>query len=923
MLRRGYILAAIILCVQQVFGFSPSILTYSTKDYNAHQANYDAFFDEQGLLYVANAYGILTYDGDSWKKTEMAVSNSPISLCLSADHKLYFGANNDLGYAEADAKGTLQYHSLTHLLPDSFRKSIGWVHHCAEYKGKIYFAAEYALYVFNGKTLEVTLPSKGNKFLFLENVNGSLCLNELGKGIGFISETGIDWLKGDLKNTEVRGIEKSTDGGYYLYGREAVYFYRNGSISRLSQVDAIAKNIISDVVISRGKRIICTEQSGAFVVGKNFEVIHHFSADAGTLPSNYVYAAAQNAQGDICFATLNGISLVPLSSPVFNVDASAGIAGAGYSTLQFQGFSYLGTSQGLYYSSSNNEKYTKIGGVQAFVRALFAHQDAVFCADQKDVYQIKNGVASIISTSSWRGAWQFKAVPDRKDIFLVGTYAGIDVYRLVGGQWKFSNTIEGYGEQAKTFEFDDNGNIWITSGSTGLHRLIPNKEFTKFTVKEDFCKKLNLKSDYFTELIKDENTIYVASAEGLYKVEDTYLMKEKWLDGLTFNRIRKIKDGLLYTIQDRQPVILKRTGKAYVIDSLHLLNNISVELIGNSEMINETDNNIFVVGTPDGYILANNNIPKSHFGKVALRQIQDIDSDSLIDLSSLQIPYSSNNLRFSFSYSPLEKFYDVQWYVMLEEDGDGEWKKVDKAHLKEFTNLYEGDYVFKVKALSRYTLLGEASYAFTILPPWYRTTFAKVIYLLIFIGLIYFGYKLYQKRLLNLQLEMEEEKKKELLMQENIHKAELLQKELQEKETELSYIALNYSQKKELFEHIGDKLDAMLEKTDDPRALRAEIKGLEYSMNNSEGDEEKKWLEFQVHFNKEHNDYLEKIKAVEPNMKESMLLMCTYIRMGKSNKDICNLLNISINALDKRKSRLREKFNVPEEITLNEYLRQL
>ena len=168
MLRRGYILAAIILCVQQVFGFSPSILTYSTKDYNAHQVNYDAFFDEQGLLYVANAYGILTYDGDSWKKTEMAVSNSPISLCLSADHKLYFGANNDLGYAEADAKGTLQYHSLTHLLPDSLRKSIGWVHHCAEYKGKIYFAAEYALYVFNGKTLEVTHPSKGNKFLFLD-----------------------------------------------------------------------------------------------------------------------------------------------------------------------------------------------------------------------------------------------------------------------------------------------------------------------------------------------------------------------------------------------------------------------------------------------------------------------------------------------------------------------------------------------------------------------------------------------------------------------------------------------------------------------------------------------------------------------------------------------------------------------------------
>ncbi len=923
MLRRRYIFAAIILCVQQVFGFSPSILTYSTKDYNAHQVNYDAVFDEQGLLYVANAYGILSYDGDSWKKTEMAVSNSPISFCLSTDHKLYFGANNDLGYAEADAKGVLQYHSLAHLLPEAQRSKIGWVHHCAEYKGKIYFAAEYAMYVFNGNKLEVVYPNKANKFLFLDNVNGELCINEMGKGIAFMRESGMEFLKGDLSNIEIRGIEKNKDGSYYLYGREAIYLYNNGIVSKVSSLDFIAKNIISDVVISREQRIICTEQSGAYVVGKNFEVLHHFSADAGNLASNYIYAASKNTQGDICFATNNGISIVPLSSPVFNVDASAGITGAGYSSLRFQGSSYLGTSQGLYCSVANNEKYVKVAGVQAFVRALFAHQGGVFCADQKDVYQVSNGVANIISKSSWRGAWQFKAVLGRKDVFLVGTYAGIDVYRLVAGQWKFSNTIEGYSEQAKTFEFDDSGNIWITSGSTGLYRLQLNKQFTKVTVKEDFCKKLNLKADYFTELIKDENTIYVASAEGLYKVEGNDIMKEKWLDGLTFNRIRKIKDGLLYTIHERQPVVLKRLGKTYIIDSLHLLNTISVELIGNSEMIDEVGANIFLLGTPEGFIIANNNIAKKYFGKVALRQIQDIDSDSLIALNSLQIPYSSNNLRFSFSYSPLEKFYDVQWYVMLQEDGEGEWKKLDKSHLKEFTNLYEGDYIFKVKALSRYTLLGEASYAFTVLPPWYRTVLAKIIYFLLFIALIYMAYKLYQKRLINLQLKMEEEKKKELMIQENAHKAELLQKELQEKETELSFIALNYSQKKELFEHIGDKLDSMLEKTDDPRALRAEIKGLEYSMNNSEGDEEKKWLEFQVHFNKEHNDYLEKIKAVEPNMKESMLLMCTYIRMGKSNKDICNLLNISINALDKRKSRLREKFNVPEEITLNEYLRQL
>ena len=923
MLRTRLIFAALILSIQQLSAFTPGILTYSTKDYNAHQVNYDAFFDDSGLLYVANAYGLLTFDGDSWKKTDMSVSNSPISLCQSSDGRLYFGANNDLGYAEKNAKGVLQYYSLTNLLPDSLRKNIGWVHHCAEFKGKIYFAAEYAMYVFNGKKLEVKYPNKGNKFLYLENIGGTLCIMELGKGIGFVTETGTDWLQGDLQQLEIRGIEKLKGNAYYLYGREAVYQYQNGQVSRVSSLDFVAKSIISDVVFTSGKRIISTEQSGVFVLDNNFKTEHHFSATDGTLPSNYVYAIANNNQGDVCLATNNGIAIIPLSSPVLIVDESAGIAGAGYSSFKFDEVSYLGTSQGLYYSLRNNEKYTQIANVKAFVRAMHSSQGSLFCADQQDVYQIKNGVASVISKNSWRGAWQFKAVPNRSDIFLVGTYSGIDVYRWIENQWKYSNTIKGFSDQAKTFEFDDNGNLWVANGATGLFRLMLNEDFTKVTLKEDFCKKLNLKSDYFIELVKDENMIYVASVGGLYRVEGNYLMKEKWVEGLTLNRIRKIKDGLLYTIENRQPVILKRAGRTYVIDSLHLLNNISVELIGNSEMIDLVGNNLFLIGTPDGFLLANAAAPKKHYGKVSLRQISDIESDSLIELNSVEIPYSSNNLRFSFSFSPFENFYDVQWYVMLQEDGEGEWKKIEKAHLKEFTNLYEGEYVFKVKALSRYTLLGETSYAFTILPPWYRTTLAKIFYFLLFIACIYVAYKLYQKRLLNLQLKMEEEKRKELLIQENAHKAELLQKELQEKETELSFIALNYSQKKELFEHIGDKLDTLLEKADDPRALRAEIRGLEYSMNNSDGDEEKKWLEFQVHFNKEHNDYLEKIKAVDPNMKESMLLMCTYIRMGKSNKDICNLLNISINALDKRKSRLREKFNVPEDITLNEYLRQL
>ncbi len=922
MIKKGIFLVAFFAAYISLYSYTPGIRSYTTKDYDAHQVSYDALFDEKGLLYLANAYGILSFDGDAWNKLPMAVSNSPIALCLSTDKKLYFGGNNDLGYAEKDKYGMMTYHSLAGLLPDSVKNQIGWVHHCEEYKGKIYFASEYRLYVFNGKTLTVTSAEKGTKFLFLDKVDQDLCLMQEGKGIGFLRETGTDWLKGDLKNLEIRGIEKVKENEYYLYGRTGIYHYLSGNMNLT--LPEIAENIISDVVICGNLKVLATEQNGVYVLNQKFEVLHHFSATDGTLKSNYVYAVAANLQGDICVVTNNGVSVINLSGSINYIEQREGIEGGGYSSLKRNDTLYLGTSQGLFFSSDTHiSKYQKIQGVQAFVRSLFYHQGRVFCSDQKDVYEISGANAKVISNNSWRGAWVFKAVPGRKDLFLVGTYSGIDVYKWNGKAWLFSHALAGYKEQGRTFEFDDNGFLWVTSGSTGLYRLQMDKDFTKVLVMDDYCKKLNLSRDYFTELVKDDNTILVASKGGIYKVENQYLMKFPMMEGLVFDRIRKIKDGLLYTIDQRAPLVIKKNNGVYSIDSTHLLNTIKIELIGNSEWIAEIAEDRYLVGTPDGFIIGTNHSQQKYYGKVEVRRIQSMSNDSLLDLSSLSIPYASNDLRFYFSFSGLENFYDIDWYVMLEEDGEGEWKKMEKVHFKEFTNLHEGDYVFKVKAVRRFQVLGESAYTFSILPPWYRTILAKIIYFLLIVITIYIGSQLWKKRLKRLEEKMEEEKKRELLIQENLHKAELLQKELQEKETELSFIALNYSQKKELFEHVSDKLEGLMEKLDDPRAMRSEIKGLEYSLNNSEGDEEKKWLEFQVHFNKEHNDYLEKIKAVDPKIKESMLLMCTYIRMGKSNKDICNLLNISINALDKRKSRLREKFNVPEEITLNEYLRQL
>jgi hypothetical protein len=913
------------------FAFTPAIYTYTTKEYDGRQDNTSAVFDGEGLLYVANAYGVLEYDGYKWIKIPLPDGKSPVSLCVY-DKKIFVGGNDEIGYVSRDEAGASSYHSLLPLLSDSLKKQIGWMTYCVEFAGKIYFVTDQRMFVYDGKTVSMMKPRTGGKFSYLGKHNNQLYLFEKGRGLGVFENDNIVWLEGEIKNLEVRGVEKMTSKLYYLYAIDGIYKFDGVHAERLEKTAFLAKEVITRVVVEGGEKVLCTELGGLYILDDQFDLKYHFDQSNSKLTTNYIYGAAQNKQGDLCLATDNGISILNLSSSVSNVDITSNLYGAGLSSLLLGDTMYLGTSQGLFYALhwkvKGEKRFIKIPGVKAFVYDIHLQNGTLFCGNRSDVYKITGTAATVISPESNRGAWGLHSVPGRNDIFLVGTYSGIDVYQYTDYEWLFSNKIAGYNLPAMNMELDDKGNIWVGSGLSGFFKLDVDDDFSKVVSTEEFCTKLGAKKDYFIDLIKVDNIILVSSHGGLYKVEKGTLVKDESLNalGLPFERIKKINNNFIYTIQNTTPIVLKKTAKGFVIDTSHILNNIKVELIGNSELIDKFSQDEYIVGTPEGFIVANNATPKKYYGKISLRQIQNIYSDSLVKINSdkgIVIPFDDNNLRFTFSYSPLERFYDMEWYAMLEEDGKGVWMKVENAHVKEFSNLQEGDYVFRLKVVCRYTTLDETAVAFTVLPPWYRTTLAKIIYFLLLIGGGYIAYLFSQRRLEKVTDKMTEEKETELLAQGNEFKAELLKKELQEKENEISFMALNYSQKRELMESVSDKLNDLLGKLDDPRALRVEIKGVINSLNNSEGDEELKWQEFQIHFNKEHNHFLEKIKEMDPKIKESVLLMCTYIRMGKSNKDICNLLNISINALDKRKSRLREKFMIPEEITVNEYLRQL
>ncbi|HMW37236.1 MAG TPA: triple tyrosine motif-containing protein, partial [bacterium] len=105
------------------------------------------------------------------------------------------------------------------------------------------------------------------------------------------------------------------------------------------------------------------------------------------------------------------------------------------------------------------------------------------------------------------------------------------------------------------------------------------------------------------------------------------------------------------------------------------------------------------------------------------------------DDQNLKIDFRYNNLTFEFaaSYFLDTKHLQFSWKL---QNFDADWTAWSSENRAIYTNLNEGEYTFRVKAMNVYGVIGrEANYTFRILPPWYRTWWFRVI-LLGLIGVI-------------------------------------------------------------------------------------------------------------------------------------------------------------------------------------------
>jgi len=932
----------------------PYVQNFHKSLYAAGNQNWSIAKDKKGIMYFGNSAGLLSYDGKYWAKHELPNKQIVRAVAIDENGLIYTGGFGEFGYwSHKDRK--LSYTSLVKLLPKS-AKLTGEVWKIYAVGKKIYFQTFSHIFIYEHKKITAIKPP--NNLLFLHQVNHRFFAEVL--------EAGLFELKGNrlekIIGSEVLGksgilsiLPFKNDQLLIGTGKNGLFTFDG---NRFSSFANEANAYLKAYQLNNGSKVLKnyyafgTILNGLVIIDENGQLVQTINKASG-LQNNTVLNLFNDNDNNLWSGLDNGIDRIELNSPLSFYFDKTGKFGTVYSSMIFGNKIYLGTNQGLFAGNWNtntasNFDFKLVPNSQGQVWDLSRIDNQLICGHNDGTFSVLGD--KIEKLSSINGGWTLKKLTSSPNHLIQGTYNGLSIYtKNSQGNWSFSHRIEGFGEPSRYVEQDHKGNIWVSHAYKGLYRLTVSSDLKKATNIKYFDEKNGLPNSFNVNTFNLENRIVFSSDSGFYIYDDISnrfskynALNSKLGTFSSANKVIKAANSRYWLInQGRMSLANFNEPGKIAIDS-NTFNILDGRMVQYYENISQISNNIYLISVDDGFAIYNAALAgtiklATKLPKVTIGKIEDItDKYSPITESGdsekeITIPFSRNSIRISFAlpYYRLSKI-KFQYYL---EGYSKQWSEWDSATQKDFTNLGNGKYTFKVRAkINDHTLSEITSIKIVILPPWYASNWAWAFYFIcIIIGLI-IGKKIYeaklkkdQKRIADALQQQQEEylKKKAEATERQISKlqTEKLQTELAGKSRELANSAMSLVYKNELLQNISQELiklkDKKEQKLQDDQ-LRKIQKIIDDGMN-----DERDWNLFENSFNEAHESFFKKLKANHPDLVPNDLKLCAYLRMNMSSKEMASLLNISVRGVEIRRYRLRKKLSVPHDKNLTEFLIEL
>lgn len=147
-------------------------------------------------------------------------------------------------------------------------------------------------------------------------------------------------------------------------------------------------------------------------------------------------------------------------------------------------------------------------------------------------------------------------------------------------------------------------------------------------------------------------------------------------------------------------------------------------------------------------------------------------------------------------------------------------------------------------------------------------------------------------------------------------RSEHLEEMMELRTRELTSMAMRLVQKNSFLQKLRkDTLELAKENPASKALLDSLLKAI---VENIRGDDE--WERFEQEFQRIHHDFLERLSQRCPRLTPAELKVCAMLKINLSNKEIANLLSVSLRNIESHRYSIRRKLGLPSEVNLTAYL---
>lgn len=695
--------------------------------------------DKIGNLWFGTEDGVSLYNGKSFQNFTMKdglISKIVLSIVEDKKGNLWFGT--DGGLSKYDGKSFVNYTTKQGLTNNYVTASL------LDKTGNLWFCTQGGgVSKFDGTSFINYTISEGlasnDIYAILEDKNGNLWFGTDSGAIEYDGKSFVNYtMKEGLASNKVTSILEDNGrnlwfstvlGGLSRYnGKFLTYYTTNQGLPNI--------NIIC-LMEDKSKNLwIGTEDGGVCRYdGKSFTT---YTINQGLI-SNQVYAIFEDKIGNIWFGTTGGLSKYDGKS-FTNYTTTQGLAANIVNVIQQDnvGNLWIGTYGGMSkFDGKSFTNYTTEQGLPSNTITYLmidSNENLWICTRDKGLSKFDG--KSFTNYSVRQGLSHnsiFHILEDKARNLWISTHGG-GLNRFDGNSFITYTTTQGLPDDTLYYVGLTKEEDLAIGTNAGLALLTG---FSKLNVSGIISAQNNLKN----EELKNYSPIFeIYNVKSGYPIEDMQNGQQGMvLDShgriwagtgsnkiglicLNFSALYKNKNAPNVFIQDvridNEKISWYDLGKNKIESQSPYVNGVAIPILPNT-----TEEAITF-----GKVLseAQRNALRRRFG--------DIKFDGITKFyyipENLQLPYKNNSISIDFEAIEPDFPQDVLYKSILE-GYDKDWSSPKNYSKAIYGNLFEGIYTFKVKAKRTFSDWSDPiTFQFKVLPPWYRTWWAYLGYIM-------------------------------------------------------------------------------------------------------------------------------------------------------------------------------------------------